>query len=139
MFCVGDFLGDGGGSLDRRLVTPDSQHGPSHLAQTLVGVRIASPIRFDLLPPELRVPFGPSGMYRTAMPKTPIDENGDLEAGEGNVGDAPWLRQHHLIDAATQPQPEEFPAQHKFRIRVLLAHPRHATAGVCRGWGYARH
>ncbi|ASJ23185.1 hypothetical protein LHGZ1_0354 [Laribacter hongkongensis] len=73
------------------------------------------------------------------MPKTPIDENGDLEAGECNVGDASRLQQHHVIDAVTQPEPEEFPAQRNFRIRVLLAHPRHATAGVCRGWGYARH
>jgi hypothetical protein len=40
------------------------------------------------------------------MPKTPIDENGDLQAGEGNVGDAPGLRQHHVIDSITQPAPE---------------------------------
>jgi hypothetical protein len=69
--------------------------------QSLVGVAISSPIAFDLVAPPRGIRLRPCSVDRTAMPKTAIDEDGNLRPQEGNIGPAARSRERH-VNAITE-------------------------------------
>jgi hypothetical protein len=58
-------------------VLPHAHHDPTSFAQHLVGLRIAGSIPSDLFLPERRTLLGGSMVFRTPVPVTTIDEDGD--------------------------------------------------------------
>ena len=68
---------------------PHTNHFPSSPRESLVGVPVPGPIRFDLGPPPSGVRLRPRRMLRTAMPKTPVDEDRDPRARENEIRLAP--------------------------------------------------
>jgi len=84
-------------------------------------------IRFDLLPPEFRIPLGPRSVFGTTMPKATIDEDGDLSTRECHVRHAAGLFQYFVVDPIAQTDAMHLLPQRYFRPCPFLPHFRHPT------------
>jgi len=63
-------------------------------------------------------------MIGTAMPEASINEDGDFESWEGDVGDSARSLQNRMRDPIAQAIPMQFAPDHHFRASSLLANPR---------------
>ena len=73
------------GRLIGIFVGPYTKNGPTVSGESPIGITVARDVALDLsAPPSCIVP-GVSAMFRTAMPETTIQEDGDLHAGEDDV------------------------------------------------------
>ncbi len=102
---------NGSGGLGRWLVRPEPEYRPAEGSQTVVRVCVPSLVRFDLLPPELRIPFRPCGVLGTAMPEAAIDEDGDLATGESDIGNTTRFLQNLVVDSVAQTDSMHLSAQ----------------------------
>ena len=114
-------------------MSPDAYNDPSLGPQSVVCVSIALPIGENLVAPELRVLFGPCGVYGTAVPEAAIDEYCDSKIGEGHVRNPTWLDQHWHLNAVTEAQRMKFTSEGRFGRRVPLPDSPHAVSGLKRG------
>jgi hypothetical protein len=67
-------------------VLPDADDFPSLPSELAVHAFIAGHVLFAFSVPEGAVGFGPGVALGAAVPKTAVDEDGDLLLGEGKVG-----------------------------------------------------
>lgn len=91
-----------GDRLGRRLVLPDSNHGPTELGQAPVRVRISGPVPRNLGFPVIAVGGGLTKVPGTAMPKTPVDEHRDPRSREGNIDRPTGAGQGSVADPVSQ-------------------------------------
>src|SRR6218665_1685507 len=127
---LGNHTGDRLGSLDRRLVRPESQRRPAVGLEPCVRIRVTLTIGLDLLPPEVRVPLRPCGVLGAAMPEAAIDEDGDLAAGESDIGDAARLSQNLVAEPVAQTDAVHLPTERRCGVRARLPHLHHAATGI---------
>src|SRR5581483_2646418 len=57
------------------LVFPNPQDQPSGLPEPSIRVGVAPSVGLDLLPPELRIRFGPSAVLRAPVPEAAVHEH----------------------------------------------------------------
>lgn len=65
---------------------PNTNYDPAAFPQGAVYAAIPRPVARDLFAPELRVGFWLGGVFRATVPETAVDEDGDVEQGEDEVG-----------------------------------------------------
>jgi hypothetical protein len=65
---------------------PQPDNRPPGLLESYVGVLIASPVPFNLLPPPNRVRLRPRAVCRTAVPEAAIHKDGDARFDEDKIG-----------------------------------------------------
>ena len=65
---------------------PDADDFPALASKLAVHAAIAGHVVFALLIPELPICFWAGVALRAAVPKTSVDEDGDLLLGKGKVG-----------------------------------------------------
>lgn len=111
-------------------MTPKPEKGPSSTLQAAVGIRVASSILFDLLPPELGVSLGPSGMFWTTVPETPVNKDGEFQSRKRHIGHTTRSLNHAIIDSITQPTAVKFTPQGKLSIRARLTDFGHAPTRI---------
>ena len=69
------------------LAFPDGYGCPAHLSECCHGSAVALDVATELCLPKLNIALGLARIaLRAAMPKAAVDEDGDLAAGEGDVG-----------------------------------------------------
>lgn len=71
----------------------------------------------------------PSGAIVT-VPEAAVDEDGDLEAGEHEVGTS---RKARAMETESEPETVERGPDVELRLRVLLPNSRHDAASLLRG------
>ena len=67
-------------------------------------------------------------MFRTTVPKAPVDEYSDAQANEGDVCDPAGLCQDWNLNAIAQPLRTEFATQKRFGTCIFLPNALHAPA-----------
>ena len=69
------------------LAFPDGYGRPAHLSECCHGSAVALDVATELCLPKLNIALGLARIaLRAAMPKAAVDKDGDLAAGEGDVG-----------------------------------------------------
>ena len=69
------------------LAFPDGYGCPAHLSECCHGGSVALDVATELCLPKLNVALGLAGIaLGAAVPKAAVDEDGDLAAGEGEIG-----------------------------------------------------
>jgi hypothetical protein len=109
------------------LVSPNPHDLPAISAESRVRVAVALLVRNDLSAPELGILFGPSRMLWAAVPKAPVDEDGDTRSGENDVGNPSRLSQQGDMDAETESKSMKRTTQRRFGRGVLLPNALHST------------
>lgn len=69
-----------------QLVLPDANHFPTAFPQSGIHAAVASPVGRDLVAPERRVGLRLGGVLGAAVPETTVDEDGDAETPEHEIG-----------------------------------------------------
>ncbi len=77
-----------GGRVIHRCMSPETQYKPTALLESASSLRVASYVSLNLLSPERGIAFGPSAMFRTAVPKTSVEKNGNLLFRKGDIDSA---------------------------------------------------
>ena len=82
-----DMLHRGVDAVFFELAFPDGYGCPAHLSECCHGSTVALDVATELCLPKLNIALGPAGIaLGAAMPKATVDKDGDLAAGEGDVG-----------------------------------------------------
>jgi hypothetical protein len=68
-----------------QFVFPDSNHRPSHPAQRSVNQQIPRHVCPDLFLPKDTIALGLPAVDPASVPKTPVDEYGNLPFGENEI------------------------------------------------------
>ena len=113
------------GGLVGVLVLPNADGKPSGLSEFTVSVAVAFPVGYDLPSPEFAIGLGPGRVLGTAVPKTAIDEHGNLQAGKNNVSLAAVGGDGAQVDTVAETHAEEDGPERKFRGGVTLAAGEH--------------
>jgi len=116
------------------VVLPHSYDTPASLFELRVGVCVSSAIRLDLLAPPLGVLLWPCAVLRTPVPEAPVDENGDPEPWERDVGTAAGARQR-VVDAKAKATAVKQRPKGGFGRGVSLSLRLHPAQGVRRRSG----
>lgn len=96
-------------------MAPDAQHTPAGAAEGAVDETVAGLVAGNLLPPEFRVGLGLRGVDRATVPETTVDEDGEFEFGENEIGFAE--DRGFATPAGDAVQPEN---RHQLQLRVLV-------------------
>lgn len=113
--------------LDRVLVLPDANDGPTRLAEDPIGIRVPAPVALDLVPPPGGVCLRPGGMQRTTVPETPVDHDGDAGGSEDHVGQTAEGRDRTSMHSVAKAEGVQFLSKEQLGLsvpRALSAHPR---------------
>lgn len=76
---------------------PNSDHLEASSSKSGTGLRITSPIRRDLVPPERSVRFRSDSMFGASVPEAPIDEDCDGGPWKEDVDIATWHTRHRSM------------------------------------------
>lgn len=118
---------------DRRiLMLPDVQGFPSHGAEFTIFSRVSFAVRGDLVCPPCCVGLGRDGVLRTAMPETTVDEDGQPQLDDDDVG---TTRKIATVQPETDPPPVEFSSQHHLGTSVRARQALHEPADRFAGCG----
>jgi|SRR5579883_469313 hypothetical protein len=98
-----NYLGNRIGCVVGVFVSPDTNNRPAQRPQSLVSVGVSRAVGLDLFAPKVRIAFGPRGVFRTAMPETAIDKDGNSGAGKDNIGNSARLRQQLYVQPIAHP------------------------------------
>src|SRR5262249_31073062 len=112
-------------------VLPKSEHFPPCGPQLDVRVAVAAPICLDLRTPPICIGLWPGSVLGTAMPKAPIDENGNFRPREGHVCPAAWAWKRY-VDPVTQAKSTQRGAQADLAGRIAPSSRLHSAANICR-------
>jgi len=111
-------------------VLPDVHHGPPESLERSVRLSVASAVATDLREPEGGVRLRHSTVLRTAMPKTPVNKDGDPDPSERDIRTPGKATAAHVVAQAGS---MECPPQEKLRRSAQTPHARHETAPLRRG------
>ena len=115
------------------LVLPGPNDGPACLCKPLVGVAVTPPVALDFLGPPVAVVARPVAVPWTAVPEAAVDEHGDTQPWEHEVGASaePW--QGRSVNEVAQTEGVHRPADRELRRGVALGNPRHAGGDAAAG------
>jgi hypothetical protein len=99
------------GCTVRYLMRPHANYLPAIGPQPDIGVTIAFLVGQDLRTPEFGILLRPRRVFRTAMPKTPVDEHSDARTDERDIGHSAWFGQDCDLDSVAQSERSKLAAQ----------------------------
>ena len=85
---------------------PNTHHTPSCSAQLAIDIDVPLLVRDDFLFPERCIRLRPRHVQRTAVPKTAVDEHGDLFSPEDDIRATARVREQPYVKAISQAQSE---------------------------------
>lgn len=98
---------------------PVAQHDPAGVGQCPVRLGVALAVARDLLLPVVGMGLGRrSAVLGAAVPEAAVDEHGDLEACEDDVGPAAQIGERTDVDPVTQPMGVQQAPHGHFRLRI---------------------
>jgi hypothetical protein len=104
---------------------PDPQTEPARIGQPAIRVAVAADVVLQFGAPPVGAGVRPGCVDRAGVLVAAIDEDGDLPAGEGDVGAAPYPGERQLVvDAVAKPAAVQFSPQGDLGrgVRAPLAH-----------------
>ena len=108
------------GGVTCGLVFPHAEGNPTLFHEACIRVSIAIPVALNLHRPEPAIGlFQISHMVRTTVPEAPVDEDGNLDAGEPDVGLSTEAGYRSTMDEIAKSSVVKFSSKCEFGSRVL--------------------
>ena len=122
-----DFGYDASGCLEHVLMLPEPQDEPSTCLQMRIRISVTPYIVENLVLPPRCIRLRPCSMNGTAVPKTAVNKDRNLQTDEGDVGTARHAGQPP-VDAVPQPLSMHGRAKSTFAGRIPLPCGLQATS-----------
>ena len=111
-------------------VLPYANDQPSFGAEELIRFGVSFSIREDLVPPPFRVGFRPGSVYGASVPKTAIEEDGQLDRRKRDIGRPSNVVQRFVVDTESMSLFVQGGSKRLLRAVVVSFGPRHAETGL---------
>ena len=111
-------------------VLPDSHHQPPRFGQATVGINVPLPVPPYLRCPKFTIRGGNRMVLRTAMPKTTIEEDSELQSSKYHIGSPPEAGQRADANTVAEPACMNSSSQSKLRAGISTAVALHPAPHI---------